>query len=219
MLLGVAKRVLAFVVALFAVVACGKADDLKLWQGVFTLPATSGALEMTTKGEGANQVVQLRFALDGHPADSVISQLQLSATAISSLATLAIKLYQFAGSRCGNQWEGTLVATGSPGDRGTWRLTHNDLSNAVSNPNDPLPAVTGRFSTGRTAYHWVDDQRPELETRAPDDRRELLVYVFYLAEANALAARAPYMPDAEVMRGAWEDDLTDRLKRLRAHSQ
>jgi len=98
--------------------------------------------------------------------------LKITATAVSFLATLAGKQYRFTGAYLNNQWEGALVATGNADDKGTWRLTNIDLKNTVSNPNDPLPVATGRRGVGRIAFHWIDESRPEMETRAPDDRRE-----------------------------------------------
>jgi predicted dienelactone hydrolase len=176
-------------------------------------------MEMITTGAGAKQGARVRFTLDGRPVDSEVSQLKITATAVSFLATLAGKQYQFKGAYRNNQWEGALVATGNSDDRGTWRLTQIDLKEAALNPNDPLPVATGRRGVGRIAFHWIDESRPEMETRAPDDRRELLVYIFYPSEADDTATPAPYIPDAELMRDVWKDKLTDRLRRMRAHSQ
>lgn len=197
MLIGAMKRVLTLAIVLLATAACGQADDLKLWQGAYTTSTTWGAMEMSTTGEASKQEARVRFTLDGRPADAEISQVKLSATAVSFLAMLAGRQYQFTGARRNNQWEGTLAATGRPNDKGTWRLAHIDLSHAAANAEAPLPMPTGRYSIGRTAFHWVDETRPELETRAPDDRRELLVYVFYPSEMNQTAATAPYIPDAD----------------------
>jgi len=72
---------------------------------------------------------------------------------------------------------------------------------------------------GRTQFHWTDEKRMELETRIPDDRRDLMVYLFYPAERNDRSVRAQYMPDAEVMRGEWKDDQIARLREVQTHSQ
>ena len=82
-----------------------------------------------------------------------------------------------------------------------------------------LPAPTGPHSVGRTAFHWIDRHRPELETLADDDRREVLVYLFYPAEPNARAPRAPYMLDTDVMRGPWNDAQISQLNAMRAYSR
>ena len=52
-------------------------------------------------------------------------------------------------------------------------------------------------------------------TRLADDKRELLVYVFYPSEPAPTAQRAPYMPQADAMLPYWKDDLTARLKGFR----
>jgi hypothetical protein len=71
---------------------------------------------------------------------------------------------------------------------------------------EPLPAPTGPHKTGRVSFHWKDPARDELETSAPDDKRELMVHLFYPADASASGERAPYVPDADAMRGPWIDD-------------
>jgi platelet-activating factor acetylhydrolase isoform II len=84
---------------------------------------------------------------------------------------------------------------------------------------DLLPAPTGSFKTGRMSFHWKDAARAELETSAPDDKRELMVHLFYPAEANASGARAPYVPDADAMRGSWNDEQVARITTMRAFSR
>jgi hypothetical protein len=166
-LIGAMKRVLTLAIVLLATAVCSKADVLKLWQGTYTTSTTWGAMEMITTGEASKQKARIRFTLDGRPADVGISQLKLSATTVSFLARLAGRQYQFAGARRNNQWEGALAATGSLNDKGTWRLAYIDLRNAAANAEAPLPMPTGRYSIGRVVFHWVDETRPELETRAP----------------------------------------------------
>ena len=51
-----------------------------------------------------------------------------------------------------------------------------------------LPAPTGPHKIGRTSFHWKDSTRAELETSAPDDKRELLVHLFYPVDAKATGA-------------------------------
>ncbi len=58
----------------------------------------------------------------------------------------------------------------------------------------------------------------ELETRTPDDHRELMVYLFYPAERTDKSVRAQYIPDAEAMRSAWKDDQVANVQAVRTHS-
>jgi hypothetical protein len=81
-----------------------------------------------------------------------------------------------------------------------------------------LPAPTGPHATGRVSFHWKDEAREELETKRAGDRRELMVHIFYPADANAKGARAVYVPDAEVMRGPWNDEQLKRIDAMRAFS-
>src|SRR5262245_27363350 len=62
-----------------------------------------------------------------------------------------------------------------------------------------LPAPTGPHKTGRMSFHWKDAARDEVETSAADDKRELMVHLFYPADAKASGASAVYVPDADTM--------------------
>ncbi|MBX9792525.1 MAG: hypothetical protein K2Y37_26790 [Pirellulales bacterium] len=81
-----------------------------------------------------------------------------------------------------------------------------------------LPAPAGPFKTGRTSFHWQDAARDELETSAADDKRELMVHLFYPADADATGERAVYVPDADAMRGPWNPEQLARITALRAYS-
>ena len=62
--------------------------------------------------------------------------------------------------------------------------------------DETLPAPTGPHKTGRMSFHWKDAARDELETSTPDDKRELMVHLFYPAVANTSGERAAYvLPD------------------------
>ncbi|QYC42127.1 isoform II [Nonomuraea coxensis DSM 45129] len=65
-----------------------------------------------------------------------------------------------------------------------------------------FPEPTGPYAIGTTTYHWVDASRPELFTDAPGDRRELMAQVWYPAEPEPSAPRAPYIQDAEAVTSA-----------------
>ena len=62
-----------------------------------------------------------------------------------------------------------------------------------------LPTPTGRYDVGRASFDWVDRNRPEVITSAPDDFREIMVYVWYPAVGDGRVA-GPYMPAAELLR-------------------
>lgn len=58
-----------------------------------------------------------------------------------------------------------------------------------------LPRPTGRYEIGTLTRHWVDAARRELFTDDPDDRRELMVQIWYPAEGGSSSPRAAYVPD------------------------
>lgn len=55
-----------------------------------------------------------------------------------------------------------------------------------------FPALTGSYSVGIIEYHLVDESRPETFSAAPDDKRELMITVYYPASPPADASPAPY---------------------------
>ncbi|MCI0587467.1 MAG: hypothetical protein L0323_11565 [Planctomycetes bacterium] len=81
-----------------------------------------------------------------------------------------------------------------------------------------LPPPTGPHGTGRMSFHWKDAAREELETLAGDDKRELMVHVFYPADPEAKEPRATYMPDADAMRPPFSEAQLAAVSALRATS-
>jgi dienelactone hydrolase len=65
---------------------------------------------------------------------------------------------------------------------------------ATSGP-EGLPAPTGRHPVGRASFEWVDPNRAELYSANPQDRRELVVWVWYPAAPGPGAERAAYLPE------------------------
>ena len=59
-----------------------------------------------------------------------------------------------------------------------------------------FPHPSGPYQIGTVTYHWVDAARSEVFTADPNDRRELMVQLWYPAEPAPAAPRAPYIQDA-----------------------
>lgn len=57
-----------------------------------------------------------------------------------------------------------------------------------------LPAPTGPFQVGRVSYHWADPSR--IDTLAPisGQKRELIVWIWYPADAGSSSRSAEYLP-------------------------
>jgi Platelet-activating factor acetylhydrolase, isoform II len=55
-----------------------------------------------------------------------------------------------------------------------------------------FPALTGPYQVGKVEYHLVDESRPEIFSAAPDDKRELMITIYYPASPPADARPAPY---------------------------
>ncbi|MDQ3248144.1 MAG: carboxylic ester hydrolase, partial [Chloroflexota bacterium] len=61
-----------------------------------------------------------------------------------------------------------------------------------SHPNGP-------YEIGTLTYHWVDADRPEVFTADPNDRRALMVQIWYPAKADPSSPRAPYVQNADAL--------------------
>ena len=59
-----------------------------------------------------------------------------------------------------------------------------------------LPAPTGRYQVGRVSFELVDPARVEIYSSNPQDRRELVVWLWYPAAPGPGAERAVYLPEA-----------------------
>ncbi len=66
-------------------------------------------------------------------------------------------------------------------------------------PVPKLPSLTGPYAVGTRTYHLVDRSRPEIYTAQPDDKREIMVQVWYPAAADAQGEEAPYMDQLDVV--------------------
>ena len=58
---------------------------------------------------------------------------------------------------------------------------------------------TGPYAIGTLTYHWIDAGRAEIFTADPNDRRELMVQIWYPARSNPSAPRARYLQDGSVL--------------------
>jgi predicted dienelactone hydrolase len=77
-------------------------------------------------------------------------------------------------------------------------LTAAGLPLSVSaQEGDWLPSPTGPYQIGMALYHWVDEARDETFTDDPNDKRELVVQVWYPAEVPAEAVPVTYFPYGE----------------------
>lgn len=59
---------------------------------------------------------------------------------------------------------------------------------------DPLPEPTGQHAVGRLSYDLVDSARTEIYAANQEDRRELVVFVWYPAKQEGATDFAPYLP-------------------------
>ena len=66
-----------------------------------------------------------------------------------------------------------------------------------------FPSPTGPYAIGTLTYHWIDADRPEVFVADPRARRQLMVQIWYPAQANSPGTTAAYMPDADAVTAAF----------------
>jgi hypothetical protein len=86
-----------------------------------------------------------------------------------------------------------------------------------------LPDPTGPFAVGRAVYDWTDAETVDSLAPMPGAKRELLVWIWYPAEAQQSAAGTGYLPTelrttVEHDRGPFIRFLTRDLAKVHAHS-
>jgi predicted dienelactone hydrolase len=70
-------------------------------------------------------------------------------------------------------------------------------SSGQTGRSQTLPTPQGKYAIGRRAYDWIDNSRFDQFSSGPAKHRELMVYVWYPAQARAQKSAAPYFPDAD----------------------
>ena len=66
-------------------------------------------------------------------------------------------------------------------------------------PVPRMPDVTGPYAIGTQTFHLLDESREETYTSDPQDKREIMLQVWYPAEADARGETAVYLDDLAVM--------------------
>jgi len=92
--------------------------------------------------------------------------------------------------------------TGAGADDDSGNLDCNDYTADAADPpgacgihrDSPLPALTGPYCVGTVIDYWVDESRDETFTPAdPNDKRELMVQIWYPADPDLQGDPAPYV--------------------------
>jgi predicted dienelactone hydrolase len=62
-----------------------------------------------------------------------------------------------------------------------------------------FPQPTGPYAIGTLTYHWVDEARPDVFSTNPNDRRELMVQIWYPASVGDSSQHAAWVQDADAL--------------------
>jgi predicted dienelactone hydrolase len=66
---------------------------------------------------------------------------------------------------------------------------------------------TGPYKIGTVSYSWKDEQREESYTPDPDDKRELMVQIWYPASSTAKGKTAPYVSNPDIFAEGYSQAL------------
>lgn len=66
---------------------------------------------------------------------------------------------------------------------------------------------TGPYPIGTVTYNWKDELREEWNTATPDDKRELMVQIWYPASASAKGNKAPYVAYPDIFEDGYSQAL------------
>lgn len=80
---------------------------------------------------------------------------------------------------------------------------HAAPAGAPEEPESHLPRLQGSFSVGTVVHTWADSSRDEPATEDPDDHRQLILQVWYPAEAAPEMERYPFFPDLPAFQWDW----------------
>jgi predicted dienelactone hydrolase len=91
--------------------------------------------------------------------------------------------------------------------RGAWRFVAGGIvlfwwvvsvTLPVILPVITLPTPPGAYSIGSVLYHWTDTSRDEIYSSNPNDKRELMVQIWYPAQSTAKTETIPFIDNADV---------------------
>ncbi|MFC3051623.1 alpha/beta hydrolase family protein [Kordiimonas pumila] len=88
-------------------------------------------------------------------------------------------------------------------------------------PMYEVPAPTGTYKVGFSSIYMKDENRPETYTDDPDDKRELMVRVWYPSDVPAGTKPLPFLTETEPLLatlGPVPDFLFDHVKQMPGHS-
>ncbi len=225
-----ARTVFTFAFLIFSFSSSPVDTDLAgMWKGFNDVPTGLGALELTFGRQGTEWKAVCKFPeLDGENTFP-IRDLTVNGTDVSFRIEVEAESRQmrFNGKLAGDKLEGTYEMFRA-GDRvyaGEWsvkraqpEMSGVSVPSRAAQPDNgmnqrplseegnrksavELPASTGPFIVGRTTFYWKDRARPETLSGDSNDRRELMVTLWYPARKVSGLAPAVYFPSYKLIAG------------------
>lgn len=81
-----------------------------------------------------------------------------------------------------------------------------------------LPAPTGTYGVGRRLIHWIDARRAETMSARPNDRREIVVWLWYPAPPGLRLTPAPYVDRLDRLATGISGDEVSLARSAQSHA-
>jgi predicted dienelactone hydrolase len=185
------------------------------WSGGFNVSDLRGGLQLevsTTSGKWQMKATLQPF---GRTSEVPVENLRVTGKSVSFDVEVEKRHCRFHGSLSKQQLRGTVEIRGEPAAHaGAWsasRLLAKTKAGMLLLPDGPYPI-------GRMSFHWIDNDRPETETPDPNDKRELMVHIWYPAEKTARCTLVPYLPDLAQTQSALPKEVASTVPHVQTHA-
>jgi predicted dienelactone hydrolase len=180
------------------------------WRGIVETAGLWGSMQLKLAQQGDTWKGESTFIIAGIEQTKPIGDLKASGSEVSFTTELqAMDIHyvvSFSGKRLGTDLSGSVLAVRDDKTvtSGTWYLQLQGSGQAGEN-KPALPAPTGTYRVGRTSFHWKDLSRDETMTDDPQDRREVMVHIWYPANHSVTASPEAYFPDLELLKDFYSE--------------
>lgn len=186
---------------LFSTSGFASAQDLTgKWAGWLESPGSTAAIRLRIAGRGNSE---LTMNVYGQQSSHVLTDLSVKGSDVTFFTEVSKDKFSFTGKLEGKAIVGTFeIVSGERQLKGRWSVRPFDDSKVDHvmvgrRGRNELPEPTGTFAIGRRTYYWTDETRPETITDDPNDKRTMLVQIWYPAESDRAAKAAPYIENLD----------------------
>jgi len=139
------------------------------WIGIIETAGLWGSMQLKLSRQGTQWKGESTLNVAGNELSNLLDDLQADGTEMSFSTELQVMgtrfTLHFRGKRNGNKLGGSVsvIRDDRTVTSGTWNLEFQEGNKSAPSTFE-LPAPTGRYSVGRTSFHWKDSSRQEVMT-------------------------------------------------------